>query len=409
LPSDPVPPEILATATDPNTAFNDAFERQVEERILHPRYGWPIFPIERRRCAQATALSHALPASLDKAAAALKLKTRKTAAGNRAMKLLAQPRRPRKGEDPTQIYWHDDPKLLATLYEYNRIDVYITAEIVAQRGFIPPQEQKIWQLDAAINARGICCDVELLDAALSIADQAAAELKAKIAALTDGEITSAAQTERILKWLDRHGCGVPNVQEETLLEALKRPELATSAKQLIELRLGSAHAAVNKFATLRNWVGPDRRVRHAFRYHGAMPGRFTSIGVQVQNLKKPTVDDLAAAIEAVRTGNLAHMQTRYERPLGVVGDITRALIIPSPGHRLFIGDLSGIESRGLAWRPTNRASSRLGENLIAPAILSSNPIRNLRRSSDWETACAASAKQRIWRSNIKAASAPGVD
>jgi DNA polymerase len=80
-----------------------------------------------------------------------------------------------------------------------------------------------------------------------------------------------------------------------------------------------------------------------------MPGRFTSIGVQLQNLKKPTVEDTGAAIEAVRTGNLAHLQARYERPLGVVGDITRALIVPAPGHRLFIADLSGIESRGLAW------------------------------------------------------------
>src|SRR5215831_5445146 len=118
---------------------------------------------------------------------------------------------------------------------------------------------------------------------------------------------------------------------------------------VIELRLEGAHAAVNKLATMRNWIGADHRVRHAFRYHGAMPGRFTSVGVQMQNLKKPTVSDVAAAIEAVRAGDLAHLQTRYDRPPGVIGDITRALIIPAPGHRLFIADLSGIESRGLAW------------------------------------------------------------
>ena len=57
LPSEPVPAEILAAAVDPDTlivAFNDAFERQIEERVLGPRYGWPFFPLERRRCAQAT-------------------------------------------------------------------------------------------------------------------------------------------------------------------------------------------------------------------------------------------------------------------------------------------------------------------------------------------------------------------
>jgi len=117
---------------------------------------------------------------------------------------------------------------------------------------------------------------------------------------------------------------------------------------LISLRLDGAHAAVNKLGTLRRWLGLDHRIRQAYRYHGAMPGRFTSIGVQLQNLKKPTVADVGAAIEAVRSASLANLQ-RYERPLAVVGDMARALVIAAPGHRLFIADLSGIESRGLAW------------------------------------------------------------
>jgi DNA polymerase len=348
-PSDPIPQDAAA---DPETlivAHHDAFERQLEEYILQPRYQWPIFSLERRRCTQASALSHALPAALDDIAAALKLEIRKTAAGKKAMKLLAQPRKPRKGEDPMLLYWCNDPQLLETLYAYNRMDVEITAAIVRRLGFISPAEQRVWELDAAINARGVRCDIELLDAAIAIAEQAAAELKEKIDALSDGAITSIAQTKRIQEWLSQHGCDVPNVQEETLLEALKRTDLSADARRLIELRLDGAHAAVNKLATTRCWVGVDQRIRHAYRYHGAMPGRFTSIGVQLQNLKKPTVEDVGAAIEAVRSGSLAYMQERYERSLSVIGDITRALIVPAPGHRLFIADLSGIESRGLAW------------------------------------------------------------
>src|SRR5262249_15939699 len=71
-PGNPVPDKILEAHADPETpivAFNDAFERQLETRILHPRYGWPIFPIQRRRCVQAAALSLALPAGLDQVAA----------------------------------------------------------------------------------------------------------------------------------------------------------------------------------------------------------------------------------------------------------------------------------------------------------------------------------------------------
>jgi DNA polymerase len=157
---DPVPQEILTAAAEPDTlvvAFNDAFERLIEQRILHRRYQWPPFPLERRRCAQAIALSYALPASLEAVGAALKLKTRKTLTG--VMKLMAKPRKARKGEDPTQIYWHDEPERLQALCAYNRADVATTAEIVQQLGFLSPGEQRIWELDAAINGRGICCDV----------------------------------------------------------------------------------------------------------------------------------------------------------------------------------------------------------------------------------------------------------
>lgn len=48
LPSDPIPPEILTAAADPEMLFcshNDSFERQIEAHILHPHSGWPIIPM----------------------------------------------------------------------------------------------------------------------------------------------------------------------------------------------------------------------------------------------------------------------------------------------------------------------------------------------------------------------------
>jgi hypothetical protein len=52
-------------------AFNNAFDRQIWNEILTPRYSFPAIAFERHRCAQAAALARALPASLDAAAAAL--------------------------------------------------------------------------------------------------------------------------------------------------------------------------------------------------------------------------------------------------------------------------------------------------------------------------------------------------
>jgi DNA polymerase len=352
-PGDPVPTEILEAHRNPEAlicAHNDAFERQLGQQILGPRYSWPVWPIERRRCTQAAALSRALPAGLDKIAEAFRLPVRKTKAGKAAMKKLATPRKPRKGEDPKAgPYWHDNPKLFATLIEYNKIDVEITCEIVRLIGFIPPAEQPVWRLDATINESGIHFDRNLLEAGLKIADEASEELAAKLADLTGGEITSAQQTKRILAWLAQHGCPLPNTQKATVAGTLARSDLAPEVRQLLELRADGAHASVDKLATLAHWLGPDNRIRYAYRYWGASPGRWSSVGCQLQNLRKPAVENVAAAIEAVQTGSLAYLQTQYQRPLEVVGDITRALVTAAPKHQLFIADLSGIESRGLAW------------------------------------------------------------
>jgi hypothetical protein len=39
-----------------------------------------------------------------------------------------KPRKPRPGEDPTQIYWVDTPELRVDLYIYNRQDVAVERE-----------------------------------------------------------------------------------------------------------------------------------------------------------------------------------------------------------------------------------------------------------------------------------------
>ena len=183
-PGEPPPAEILDLYADPEgliAAFPDAFERQIEQNILGPRYGWPIFPIERRRCLQSSALSFGLPASLDRVAEALKLPIRKTKQGKAAMKKLAKPRKPRPGEDPTKIYWHDDPKLIATLKIYNQDDTSIMVKTVEILGFIPPHEQDIWTFDAGVNDRGLGFDVPLIDAGINIIEEASIESKEKFA------------------------------------------------------------------------------------------------------------------------------------------------------------------------------------------------------------------------------------
>jgi DNA polymerase len=357
-PNESVPQTILDFAADENgiaIAFNDAFDRQIWEQILTPRYGWPVIAFERHRCAQAAALARALPASLDAAAAALGITTRKTKEGMAAMKRLAKPRRQTAKEKKAgaPLDFSATPEDLKTLAEYNRCDVLMTMEVIDRIGLLDDAEQTIWRLDQCVNERGVHTDIQLIDSALGISEEARLELHRKIAELTGNTITTPKQRDRILGWLKEHGCTLPSLSKGAVADALLEAGLTPQARRLLELRRDGAGAAALKLKTLLRWTnGQDAepRIRYAYRFHGASSGRFTSVGCQLHNLRKPELADVRGAIDAVATGSLTEMRRRgFDRPLETIGQITRAVISAAPGKRLFIADLSGIEARGAAY------------------------------------------------------------
>jgi DNA polymerase bacteriophage-type len=168
VPGQPIPEEFIAAAGDPDwliVAHNDGFEAAMETRLLGPRYGWPLTPIGRHRCTMAAALANALPGALDAAAAALGLSHRKDAEGHRLMMQMAKPRRARRGEDPDAIHWHDDLERRLRLHCYCARDVEVERELYRRLPPLSADEQKLWEMDATINARGFFVDLELAEAA----------------------------------------------------------------------------------------------------------------------------------------------------------------------------------------------------------------------------------------------------
>ena len=119
------------------------------------------------------------------------------------MKRLAGPRRQsakeRKAGAP--LDFSATPEELAMLAEYNRIDVLMLMEIVDRVGLLTPEEQALWQLDQRINERGVHLDVNLLETALCLEQEAQREIRSQIAELTDGAVTTPNQRDQILKWL----------------------------------------------------------------------------------------------------------------------------------------------------------------------------------------------------------------
>jgi DNA polymerase len=341
-PGEPVPTEILEAASNPGwvfAAFNAGFERLILQHILIPRHGWPLVPLEQYRCLQASASMHALPADLKGVGEVLKLDVQKDAAGRRLMLKLA------KIEDPASV----DPDMLQELYKYCERDVATERELYRKLGFLPDSEQAIWMRDQAINDRGIHIDRPLVTTAKRIVEQARANLDKELCEITDGAVESVHQCSRLQHWLADNGCQVETVGRTALRKALTRNGLSEKVQRAINIRLSGAHASASKLDAMLNWINPDDRVRGCFKYYGASTGRWTSYGIQLQNLKKPNGADMDALIALVSTGDFEQVRASNLEPVSAVGDLTRAMIAAAPGHRFLIGDFSGIESRVLAW------------------------------------------------------------
>jgi DNA polymerase family A/CHC2 zinc finger/Toprim domain len=343
-PGDPPPQDLLAC--DEIVAHNWGFERPMSARILTPRYGWPEIPLAKQRCSMALALANALPAALEKTAKALGLPFEKDKEGYRLMRQMSRPRRPRKGEDPNGIYWVDGPDLRKRLELYCCRDVEVERAIYRRLPPLSPEEQFVWELDAIINARGFFVDKPLTIAARDVARTEQAAVQAEVAALTNGEIVSIHQVEKIKEFVRAHGHALETLTRRSVSQVL-RHNPSDAVRQLLELRRAGARASTKKFDALLASIDADSRLRGTLRFHGSSTGRWSGSRFQPQNLKKPETKDLDSAIAAILAGDMAKVR-ELGAPLTIAGDISRAVICAKPGHKLVGGDFSAIESRILA-------------------------------------------------------------
>jgi DNA polymerase len=261
---------------------------------------------------------------------------------------LSRPESTRKRKKPIDPGQRE--RDFALLLERCRSDVEATRAVYRSNQLRPllPEEQALLRLDAEINESGICANVPFLEAVRDLAVRERNNVNVRIAELTAGVITSVDQVGRIKAALASRGHDMPSLGKRSVTETLARgPD--DYVRELLQLRQRGAYASVRMAKRLLGYADPsDNRIRGALRIYGAGPGRWSSPGPQLHNLKRNDTGYPGALVQTVIAGDRAEL-ARYGNPLAVTAQLSRAALCAKPGHVLLCADYGAIESRILAW------------------------------------------------------------
>lgn len=341
----------MVSEADILEAHNAGFEFFIWKYVM-PRYGFAMFEVKKLRCSLAKAAMYGLPRSLEQACEALGVAQQKDKEGSRLMMRLCKPRRALKQDklnDPdweTHTYWYGTPEEFARLGEYCMQDVRAEESLSSRLPDLPEAEQKVWQLDLAINDRGVRVDAEAAQAVLDCIGTHSGKLTQEFARITG--LSSPAQRDATLRCLLALGVQMEGLRAKDVEDALATTE-NQMAKRILEIRRSLSKTSTAKYTTLLGAKMADERLRGMFMYHGAGTGRWTGRIVQLQNLPRGTFPDVDWAIELFRNHDLDMLSMFYGDVTPAAATCLRGMLIPAEGHDFVCADYSSIEGRVLAW------------------------------------------------------------
>lgn len=343
---------VCVTAlTDPEvvkTAYNANFERTCLSRWL----GLSL-PAEQWHCTMVRALTMGLPGSLAAAGAALGLSEDKLKdpQGKALIQYFCKPCRPTaaNGRRTRNLPPHAPDKWLLFI-EYNKQDVVTEQEILRRLSCykIPDSEQRLWELDQRINDRGVRIDTDMVRGIVAYDSRRRRELQQEARELTG--LSNPNSPAQLKQWLAGLGADVSSLAKDTVAELLHSADLPENARRVLEIRQALGKTSVAKYSTMLDAVSADGRLRGILQFYGAnRSGRWAGRLVQVHNLAKNALPDLALARDLAADGDFDAVSTLFGETAFVFSELVRTAFIPSEGRRFVISDFSAIEARVLAW------------------------------------------------------------
>ena len=300
------------------------------------------------------------PASLADSSKYFKCGKEKDLFGNKLVKAACKGRdtKPRSNKTTTckipsawvqigDYYYKAGFELYERLLQYCKSDVEVTTllyrELTSQKrtndlGEFLQEVQTGYKMAMEMNDRGVNIDTGWLNSLLEARENVFDALESHTH-LCWG--LNPAQRTVILNKIRETGYEIDGMGKDDILKSLRyNDESHNETKNQLREYLRLNKTSLLKLDAINNQKGKDNKIYDMFKYCGAYAtGRFSSFGVQLQNLARPAdKQDMDSATELIKNSNLNH------KPDEVAGAI-RGCFIPSKGKKFFIADLSQIELR----------------------------------------------------------------
>ncbi len=342
-----IPAEIVAALSDDSVikwSYNNNFER-----VVLSNYFGTWFEPGSWRCTMVWAAYLGLPRSLADVGAVLGLEKQKLSEGKELIRYFCVPCKPTKanGGRTRNLPEHDREKW-ERFKAYNIRDV--EAEIqIQQRLSKFPVPEFVWEeyrQDQEINDRGIGVDMEMVTQAIAMDGRSKEELSAAVKELTELENPNSVQ--QMKQWLLENGLETDSLDKKAVAGLLQ--DAPEPLRTVLALRQQLAKSSVKKYQAMENAVCADSRAHGMFVFYGAnRTGRYSGKIIQLQNLYKNTMPDLAQARELVKAGDFDALSLLYEDIPDTLSQLIRTAFVPQDGKKFIVADFSAIEARVVAW------------------------------------------------------------
>lgn len=331
-------------------AWNATFEYAITNYTMHRLYNFPKVKYSQMRCTQTDALTLALPASLDACGKVLGLDILKDKTGKMLINKLSKPRKATRNKPYTRITKDIEPEFFEQFYSYCKKDV--DAEVAIYNALprhLSKKEQEIYELTLKINERGVNIDNELVNAIIRDKNNYEMMLNQEVKEISG--LLSTNSRPQSLTWLKDNGLELKGYTKKDIKDALKRDDINKNVKRFLEIRSEMSRTPIKKYDFIKKAICKDNTIKNNLIMNKATTGRYSSTGLQLQNLPRDASDNPEKLITLFKSGASIKLDRSLENRniFNEAIQLIRNVIVAPKDCKLVVSDFSSIENRVLAW------------------------------------------------------------